>query len=54
MIEDKCPTCPMYGKGYCDCGRSRLKAEANKFLIILITLLFVVFEIVLILIYNTK
>lgn len=23
MIEDKCPTCPNYGKGYCDCGKSK-------------------------------
>ncbi len=23
MIDDKCPTCPMYGKGYCDCGRNK-------------------------------
>lgn len=27
MYDDKCPTCPNYGKGYCDCGKSKFKKE---------------------------
>lgn len=40
MIDDKCPTCPMYGKGYCDCGRSKHKTSFSSVDAILLGLIF--------------
>ena len=30
MEDDKCPTCPKYGLGYCDCGRSKYSKISVK------------------------
>lgn len=35
MKDEKCPTCPNYGKGYCDCGQSRSKGKEPIFQIFL-------------------
>lgn len=46
MYDDKCPTCPMYGKGYCNCGKSKIASKTKgTLLIILIALLLIAFAI---------
>ena len=29
VFDDKCPTCPNYGKGFCDCGKNKSK-QSNE------------------------